>query len=125
MLVRVNQLVWDFIWGSCIKPVSRNTCSLHSSVGGLSICNLSLKCQALRLSLLVTTISNFDDSSFFLCKYFVGHRLASMRAEWAWLRDMSTLSAAFPTPFYHSCLYLLPQVSRISTVSYLTSERIF
>ena len=91
VLARVNQLVWDFIWGSRIEPVSRNTCSLRSSVGGLSVCNLSLQCQALRLSLLVTTISNVDDSSFFLCKYFVGRCLASMRAEWAWLHDCNSI----------------------------------
>ena len=34
-------------------------------VGGLGICNLKLKCQALLLSLVISTISNPDDSSFF------------------------------------------------------------
>lgn len=65
-LPRANQLVWNFLWGSCIETVSRNTCSLSPCVGGLGICNLCLKCQALSLSLLVSVISDPEDSCFFL-----------------------------------------------------------
>ena len=75
--------------GSRMETVSRNTCSLDVKVGGLGICNLKLKCQALLLSLIVSTILYPDDSSYFLCKYFIGRRLSSMRVEWAGLRDVS------------------------------------
>lgn len=126
VLARANQLVWNFFSGLRIGTVSRNTCSLLSpGVGGLSSCNLRLKRQALSLSLLFSIISNPDDSSFFLCKYFVGHRLSSARAEWGWLRDMSALSAASPTPFSDSCLRLLPQLSTIAAVSDLSSRTIY
>lgn len=122
VLARVNQLVWGFVWGSRMETVSRNTCSLNVKVGGLGICNLKLKCQALLLSLVISTISKPDDSSFFLCKYFIGCHLSSMRAEWAELRDISSPSSAFPTPFYDSCLCLL---SELSCVCDLTSKKIY
>ena len=122
VLARVNQLIWGFLWGSRMETISRNTCSLDVKVGGLSICNLQLKCQALLLSLIVSTISNSDDSSFFLCKYFIGRRLSSMRVEWAGLRDVSSPSSASPTPFYDSCLRLLLELSRVPD---LTSRKIY
>ena len=99
VLARVNQLIWGFVWGSRMETVSRGTCSLAVKLGGLGISNLKLRCQALLLSLIVMTISNPDDSSFFLCKYFIGRRLSSMRVEWAGLRDVSSPSSASPTPF--------------------------
>ena len=51
-------------------------------VGRLGVSNLRLKCQALSFSLLVSVVSDPEDSCFFfLCKYFVGRHLASAQAE--------------------------------------------
>ena len=122
VLARVNQLIWPFLWGSRCETVSRNTCFLHQSAGGLGICNLALKCDALRLSCMISTVSSSEDSSFFLCKYFVGRRLASARAEWAGLRDSSTPNASHPTPFYDVCLRVLAQVSSVDD---LVSRKIY
>jgi len=49
------------------------------------------------------------DSSFFLCKYFVGRRLSRLGPEWALLRDNSAPSALFPYSFYDSCLSILSE----------------
>ena len=39
VLSRGNQLVWPFLWGSKIETVSRNTCYLPHSSGGLHVSN--------------------------------------------------------------------------------------
>ena len=110
VLARVNQFIWSFIWNSQIETVSHKTCHLSANVGGINICNLRLKCDALRLASAITTISSSDDNSFFLCKYFVGRRLSTIRDQWSWLRDNSAPSAVSPTCFYGVCLQTLSQV---------------
>ena len=75
VLARVNRLVWGFVWGSRIETVSRNTLCLPPRDGGLGILNFKLKSHALLLSLVISTVSCSDDSSFFLCRYFTGSRL--------------------------------------------------
>ena len=100
VLARVNKLVWGFIWGSRIETVSRNTLCLSPRDGGLGVLNFKFKCYALLLSLVISTVSCFDDPSFFLCRYFIGSHLASTRAEWAHLRGVSVPNAFSPTPFY-------------------------
>lgn len=100
----VNQLVWPFLWGSKIETVGRQTCYLPESTGGLGVVNLEAKCQALRLSAVVDIVNRLVDSSFFLCKYFIGGHLAPLRADWAKLRDNATPSALTLTQFYVTCL---------------------
>lgn len=104
VLQRVNQLIWPFLWGSKIETVARDTCYLPTFAGGLNVANLDLKCMALRLSAIVATVSDPDDSSFFLCKYFIGSSLAALRPEWRSLRDNLSPSAAQPSRFYAKCL---------------------
>ena len=114
---RVNQLIWPFLWGSKIETVSRNTCYLPAPSGGLNVVNLKLKCMALRLSSIFSTINLLEDSSFFLCKYFLGSLLAPLRPEWRSLRDNSSPSAAHPTRFYVECLSIISKLR-----SFLTSD---
>lgn len=45
-------------------------------MGGVNICNFDLKARALRLAGMVSVLDSPDDSSFFLCTYFVGWQLA-------------------------------------------------
>lgn len=94
----LNQLVRPFIWGSRIETVSHNTCFLGQHSGGINLCNLKLKAEALNLASLVGTIDSPEDSAFFLAKYFVGRRLSTIRKQWAGLRDNSAPSAASATP---------------------------
>lgn len=108
---RVNQLVWPFLWGSKIETVSRNTCHLPHRLGGLHVSNLELKCAALRLSTVLTLVSEPEDSSYFLCRYFVGGRLAPLRPEWRCLRDNTSPSAATPSTHYMKCLSDLEKVN--------------
>lgn len=110
VLAKVNQLVWPFIWGSRIETVSRQTCFLSEDLGGINLCNLKLKCESLRVASLVTVISSSEDSCYFLCKYFVGRRLSSLRSQWWSLRDNSAPSAVSPTSFYKSCLEVLQRL---------------
>ena len=57
VLKQVNQLIWHFIWGSQIETVSRKTCHFPVKVGGINICNLRFKCDALQLVSPVATIN--------------------------------------------------------------------
>lgn len=104
VFLRVNSLIWPFIWGCKIETVSRNTCYLPALSGGLNIANLELKCIALRLTSVISTITLLDDSSFFLCKYYIGRPLASFKVEWAFLRNNLSPSASKLTGFYDNCL---------------------
>ena len=110
VIARVNALIWPFLWGSKMETVSRNTCFLKLKFGGVNLDNLVLKAQALRLAGMASVLNSPDDSSFFLCKYFLGRRLSSMRSEWSSLRDNSSPSASSPTPFYEDCLDTLSRV---------------
>ena len=126
MLSRVNQLVWPFLWGSKIETVSRNTCFLPHPSGGLNIANLGLKCTSLRISSVVSSINLPEDSSYFLCKYFIGSRLALMRPEWVSLRDNLSPHASSPSPHYQKCLSDLGKLDKLhrdNTV--LTTKNIY
>ena len=107
VLSRVHQLIWPFIWGSRMETVSRKTCFLEPSNGRINLCNLELKCDVLKLASLVCTIDSSEDSSFFLCRYFVGRRMFSLRQIWSGLRDNSAPSATYMTLFNEKCLCIL------------------
>ena len=110
VLQQVNKLVYLFIWGSRIETVSRKTCCLPVKGGCINSVSLCLKSDALQLSSIVTTINSPHDNSFFLCKYFIGRRLATLPPRWAHLRDNSAPFAVLPTPFYSLCLQMLNKV---------------
>ena len=120
---RVNQIIWPFIWGSKIETVSRQSCYCSVSTGGLGLTNFSLKCDSLRVSSLVATISDSEDKSFFLCKYFAGWQLARLRPEWSTLRDNSSPHSFEPTCFYSSCLAVLSRFDL--SISPLTTKVIY
>ena len=123
---RVNSLIWPFIWGSKIETVSGNTCYLLFLSGGLNITNLELKCIALRLTSVLSTIELLDDSSSFLCKYFIGNPLASLKGEWGFLRDNLSPSASVPTGFYGNCLIHLRKLhSLIKSDTTLSTKFIY
>ena len=122
VLSRVNQLIWPFIWGSRLETVARRTCFLKPSLGGLSLCDLKLKCDALQLASLVFVIDSSNDSSFFLAKYFVGRRLSTLRQQWSGLLDNSAPSATSVTPFYEKCLKV---IAKIDVKTVLTSKKIY
>ena len=121
VISRVNALIWPFLWGSRLETVSRNTCFLGPGSGGLGLRNFLLKCRALSLAGLASTLDSPGDSSFFLCKYFVGRRLSSLRPCWFFLRDNSAPCASSPTPFYNACLQTLSDIGN----SKLSSEKIY
>lgn len=124
VISRINQLVWPFLWGSKIETVSRNTCYLPDISGGLNVINLELKSVALCLSSVISTINLPEDSSFFLCKYFIGGSLASLRSDWSFLRDNLTPSALRPSPFYGKCLNGLDKIDALIKNSTILSTKI-
>ena len=101
-LSRVNRLIWPLIWNSRMETVSRNTCYLKTQSGGLGLHNFDLRCKSLRLAGVACTLGSPSDSSFFLCKYFVGRRLSRLRPEWAFLRDTAATNAFSPSSFNDS-----------------------
>ena len=93
-----------------MEKVSRNTCYLKIMDGDINLMNFKLQAQALRLAGMVSIINSPCDSSFFLCKFFAGRIISSLRPMWAHLRDSSSPSAASPSLFYHPCLDTLSAV---------------
>ena len=111
VLSRVNWLIWPFICNSRMETVSRNTCYLKTQSGCLGLDNFDLRCKSLRLAGKASTLGSPSDSSFFLCKYFVGGRLSRLRPEWTFLRDNSARSAFSPSSFFDSCLRILSEIA--------------
>ena len=103
VFARVNSLVWPFIWGSKIETVSRATCYLPESLGGLSVTNFKVKCSALRVASVASIVDSFDPC-FYLLKYFMGVQLSRLRPEWGFLRDNHSPSALNPSCYYGVCL---------------------
>ena len=87
-----------------METVACKTCFLELKDSGLNIVILKLKGQALTLAGLASTLTDSNDPSFFLCRVFVGRHLSSLGPEWASLRSNFFPNAAFPTPFYDSCI---------------------
>ena len=107
---RVNQAIWPFLWGSKMETVSRKSisCSVHD--GGLGLTDFPLKCEALRVSSLAALLSDPEDKSFFLCKYFAGWHLARLSSQWSTLRDNSSPHTFTPTSFYAACIATLSKL---------------
>ena len=110
VLIRVNAWIRPFIWGCKMETVSRNACYFKILDGGTNLINFKLKAQALCLAGMVSIINLPCDSSFFLCKYFAGRLMSSLRPMRAHLRDNSSPSAAHPSLLHRSCLDTLSAV---------------
>ena len=122
VLIRVNALIWPIIRGCKMETVSRNTRYLKILDGGTNLINFKLKAQALCLARTVSISNSPCDSSFFLCKYFAGRLMSSLRPTWAHLRDNSSPSAALPSLFYRSCLVTLSAVGNCDVTAKALSQ---
>ena len=80
--VLVNSIVWLFLWGCRMESVARNTCYLKVKDGGINLLNLRMKCQVLRVAGMISILANLSDSSFYLCTFYVGRRLSTLRPGW-------------------------------------------
>jgi len=75
---RINLIIWPFLWGHRMETVAPSTCYLKVKDGGINILNLGLKCQALRVAGMILAINDVLDSSFYLCRFYVGRRLSTL-----------------------------------------------
>ena len=64
-----------------METVARNTCYLKVKGGGINLLNFRMKCQAIRVAGMISTLVNLSDSSFYLCRFYVGRRLSTLRPE--------------------------------------------
>ena len=110
VFARINSIVWPFLWGCKMETVSRNTCYLKVKNGGINLVNLKLKCQALRVAGMISTLNNLLDSSFYLCRFYVGRRLSTLRSEWRSLTSNLIPNAVLPSTFYSDCINVLSSV---------------
>ena len=95
-----KRLVYHFIWGTKIEPVSRKTLSAPIKDGGLGVIDFDTKGRALKLSLIALNIEHSHAKVFYTLKYFIGTQLSKLAGLWAHLRDNSSPRALMPTPFY-------------------------
>ena len=82
VISKVNNLVWPFLWGSCIEMVSQMTCHQSLGKGGLGIFNFQTKSNSPKLASLVFNLNDRESKSFFLTKYFLGSRLSLIDVSW-------------------------------------------
>ena len=104
---KYNSLIWPFLWGARLETVARKSIICSLDQGGLGLIDFRSKGDAMRLASLVKSLSDSEFKCFYLTRYFCGSRLASLRPEWAALRDNRTPSAALPTKFYVNVIDLL------------------
>ena len=107
VFARINTIVWPFLWGCRMETVARNTCYLKVKDGGINLLNLRLKCPALRVAGMISALVNLTDSSFYLCRFYVGRRLSTLRSEWRPLTSNLVPNAVLPTKFYSECVSVL------------------
>lgn len=107
VISRINSAVWPFLWGCRMKTVACNTLYLKAKDGGINLLNLSLKCQGLRVAGMISTLKDLLDSSFFLCRFYVGRRLSILHLEWRPLSSNLVPNALLPSKFYSDCLKVL------------------
>lgn len=120
---KFNRLVWPFLWGSKIEPVSRKSLSSPSYKLGLSIIDFEAKGRALRLAAMLSNLSDNDINGFFLSiSAGVGWPVFS---NWAFLRDNSSPGAASPTPFYNECFASFEKFSCVPDNFSYTSKNIY
>ena len=110
VFARISSIVWPFLWGCKMETVSRNTCYLKVRNGGINLVNLKLKCQALGVAGMISTLNNLFDSSFYLCRFYVGRRLSTLRSEWRSLASNLIPNAVLPSNFYSDCISVLSSV---------------
>ena len=90
-----------------METVARNTCYLKVKDGGINLLNFRMKCQALRVAGMISTLVNLSDSSFYLCRFYVGRRLSTLRPEWRSLTSNLIPNAVMPSKFYSDCISVL------------------
>lgn len=122
---RFNKLVWPFLWGSKIETVARKTLHCDISKGGLGIIDLEVKCRALRIALVISSLEQRESKVYCLLKYFCGSKLAGIKPDWAHLRDNLTPTAAAPTKFYSACCKSLEKFSNTFLTSASSSKAIY
>lgn len=108
---KVNNLIWPFLWGSRVESVARRTILCPPLKGGLGLKDFVCQGKAARLAAFVKSLTDSSCKCFFVVRYFCGARVASLRPEWAGLRDNLTPTAARPTKFYSSVLASLRSFS--------------
>ena len=63
---------FNFIWGSGVEPVNRNTLYLPFKSGGLNILSIKLKCESQYLTQINKIINNHDAIWTYFAKYWIG-----------------------------------------------------
>ena len=94
-----------------MKTVACNTCHLKVKDGRISLLNLRLKCSALRVAGMISTLVNLTDSSFYLCRFYGCRRLSTLRSQWRPLASNLVPNAVSPTKFYSECVSVLSSLS--------------
>ena len=56
---------------------------------------------------MISTLGDFTDSSFFVCRFYVGRRLSTLRSEWRPLLSNLVPNAVLPSKFYSECISVL------------------
>ena len=97
---RIKSLIWPFLRGSRIETVARRSIICCLEDGGLGLRDFACQSRSFCLAAFVNVLQDSSAKAFLLVKCFCGSQLASIRPDWAFLRDNLTPSAVRPTVFY-------------------------
>ena len=88
------------MFGLFYGAVACNTCYLKVKDEGINLLNLRMKCQALRVAGMISTLAN-------LCRFYVGRRLCTLHSEWRSLASNLIPNAVLTSKFYSDCISVL------------------
>ena len=104
VVTRVHKAIFTFLWSGKNELVSRNTCHLPYSRGGLNIPDLRTMDIVVKTKW-VNDITNKVKSRPWLsyARYWLGTALSTIKPDWAWLRSLRQPHADPTTlpPWYH------------------------
>ena len=120
-LFQFNRVLFNFLWKSKSDPLNRNTVYLPFSKGGLNICNIEVKLQALYLKHIQFLVNDYSAKWCYFAKYWIG---LSLRKHNKKLASLLCPHSDYIPPFYQQCLNALKLFEAKKTVICLVIFRL-
>jgi hypothetical protein len=91
-----------FVWKGSVESVKRDVCTLPTRLGGLGLVSIEHKARALRVACLARCLNMPDSKGFYMARYFICHKVAKIKPEWATFVSNLLPHSMFPSDYYLS-----------------------
>ena len=89
IITRIHRAMFSFLWDNKNERISRATCHLPWSRGGLNIPDLHhANCTSKTKWIQMITDRLYNSTWTGFARYWLGTALSTMKPEWTWLRDL-------------------------------------